>query len=133
MVKIKQMLLIALGMVSVGLGSAGTLIPVLPTVPFFLLAAVCFAKSSEKLHQKLITSSLYRENIEPYLGSGGMSRGRKIRIMVTVTALMAGGLILSRNILPLFVLLVAIWVIHAYVLLFRIKNLEQPPKERNSA
>jgi uncharacterized membrane protein YbaN (DUF454 family) len=131
--KLKRLLLLAVGGLSVALGSAGTVIPVLPTVPFFLLAALCFAKSSEELHQKLVNSKLYRENIEPYLGSGGMSKGRKVRIMVTVTALMAGGLILSRNILPLFVLLIAIWVIHAYVLIFRIKSVEAKPGEKKTA
>lgn len=43
------------GLISVGLGLIGVFLPLLPTVPFMLLAAFCFARSSERLHHWLIT------------------------------------------------------------------------------
>lgn len=45
----KKILYILIGCISLGLGIIGVILPILPTVPFMLLAAFCFAKSSERL------------------------------------------------------------------------------------
>lgn len=47
-----------LGCFFVGLGLIGIVVPLLPTTPLILLAAGCFAKSSPKLHQKLLDHPL---------------------------------------------------------------------------
>lgn len=48
-----RMIYFLVGWLSVGLGALGALLPLLPTVPFLLLAAFCFARSSDRFHDWL--------------------------------------------------------------------------------
>ena len=48
--KLKKMLYVAVGCAGVVLGAVGAVVPLLPAFPFLLLAAYCFARSSERLH-----------------------------------------------------------------------------------
>ena len=58
--------LIAVGIISVGLGLLGVFIPVLPTTPFLLLAAGCFMRSSQRLYDWLIHHKWFGEYIRNY-------------------------------------------------------------------
>ena len=50
MQKIVRFLYVAAAFISVGLGAIGIVLPILPTTPFLLLAAILFAKGSEHFH-----------------------------------------------------------------------------------
>lgn len=52
------------GLLCVGLGILGVFLPLLPTTPFMLLAAWCFARSSERLHRWLLTHRTFGPIIE---------------------------------------------------------------------
>lgn len=52
--KAQRVLWITSGYVFAGIGFAGVVLPVLPGVPFLLLAAFCFSRGSERLHQALL-------------------------------------------------------------------------------
>ena len=47
-----------------GLGALGAVVPVLPTTPFLLVAAFCFARSSDRLNAWFRSTRLYREVLE---------------------------------------------------------------------
>ncbi|HZK31372.1 MAG TPA: YbaN family protein [Corynebacterium sp.] len=59
-------LYLAIGVLSTILGAVGVLLPVLPTTPFLLLAAFCFARSSRRLHEYLINHRILGTYIYNY-------------------------------------------------------------------
>lgn len=60
------MLYTVLGCFFVGLGILGIPLPILPTTPFLLLAAGCFAKSSPRLHKWLLNHPIFGKMIQDW-------------------------------------------------------------------
>lgn len=63
---LKKYILMAVGSVSLFLGILGIFLPLLPTVPFLLLTAYCFARSSEKWHNWLLAHKTFGSYIANY-------------------------------------------------------------------
>lgn len=128
--QIKKILYIILGCVGVGLGAVGAVVPLLPAFPFLLLAAFCFAKSSERLHAWFISTKLYKNNLETYVKGEGMTWKTKIRIMVTVTLLMSIGFIMMSRVPVGRIVLACVWVFHIVYFIFGVKTI---PAEKKCA
>ncbi|MGV6810823.1 MAG: YbaN family protein [Brevirhabdus sp.] len=69
-----RVLWLSLGLISVGLGAVGVVLPLLPTVPFMLLAAFCFARSSDRLHDWLVNHPNFGPSIEDWRRNGAIRR-----------------------------------------------------------
>ena len=67
-----------LGILFLLLGSAGLVLPVLPTTPFILLAAWCFARSSEKWHQRLLANETFGPIIDNWERNRCIAKRTKI-------------------------------------------------------
>ncbi|MES1041737.1 DUF454 domain-containing protein [Peribacillus simplex] len=80
MKKVKSILFFLFGSISLLIGIAGTVLPVLPGGPFYLFAAFCFAKSSKSIENWFNSTSLYEKYVEAFLQKKGMTRKEKIRI-----------------------------------------------------
>lgn len=74
------------GFVALGLGLIGIALPLLPTVPFLLLAAFFFARSSERLHNWLITHPRLGPPIEDWNTHGAIRRPAKILASASILA-----------------------------------------------
>jgi len=61
-----RILLITVGTLSVGLGILGIFVPVLPTTPFLLLAAACYARSSQRFYDWLLNNKYFGNYIRNY-------------------------------------------------------------------
>lgn len=90
----KKILYLALGILGLGLGALGVVLPLLPAFPFLMLAAFCFGRSSEKLDRWFKGTKLYQNNLETYVKGQGMTWKAKIRVMLTVTLLMLVGFLM---------------------------------------
>lgn len=122
--KIKKAVYIALGCVGVGLGAVGAVVPMIPAFPFLLLAAFCFSRSSERLHNWFVNTKLYKNNLESYVQGRGMTWATKIRIMVTVTLLMSIGFIMMHAVPVGRIVLAGVWLFHILYFTFGVKTLQ---------
>ena len=120
---IKKIIHLILGSICLGLGALGSLLPIVPTVPFLLLAGYCFARSSHKLNRWFCSTKLYQENLADYVAGRGMTGKVKLRIMITVTALMSLGFILMDAVPVGRIVLACVWLIHIVYFLFGIKTI----------
>ena len=116
----RKILYIFIGCISLGLGIIGVILPILPTVPFVLLAAFCFARSSERLDGWLKNTKLYKENNM----KNGMTKQAKIRIMCSVTLLMSIGFIMMglKGIVVGNIVLLIVWIFHMAFFTFGVKT-----------
>jgi uncharacterized membrane protein YbaN (DUF454 family) len=55
---IARSLYLSAGLLALSLGALGVLLPILPTTPFVLLAAACFARGSERFHRRLLANRI---------------------------------------------------------------------------
>lgn len=78
----KTIALIAGGSACVALGVVGIFLPILPTTPFLLLAAVCYARSSKRLYDWLLTNRWFGEYIRNYREGRGMTRSHKTAVLL---------------------------------------------------
>lgn len=65
------------GFASLALGTVGAFLPLLPTVPFMILAAFCFARSSPRLEAKLLNNPAFGPHIRRWRDHGAISRQGK--------------------------------------------------------
>lgn len=125
----KRILYIILGCIGVGLGAVGAAVPMLPAFPFLMLAAFCFARSSEKLDRWFKGTKLYKDNLEDYVAGRGMTVKTKVRIMIMVTLLMSVGFIMMglKGIVTGCIVLGCVWAFHIVYFIWGVKTI--PAKE----
>lgn len=126
---IRKMIYLIVGCISLVLGALGAIMPLLPAFPFLLLAACCFAKSSDRLHQWFTQTKLYQNNLESYVQGKGMSWKTKIRVMLIVTLLMAVGFVMMSRVPIGRIVLAGVWLFHMIYFVFGIKTLKEGTQE----
>lgn len=86
--QVKRITLIVVGAISLGLAALGVLLPLLPTTPFVLVAAVAFAKSSNRLHQWLLDHDIFGPLISDWRQHRAISRKTKIASILSMVAIL---------------------------------------------
>lgn len=121
---IKKLVYTILGTLGLILGAVGAILPLLPAFPFLLLATICYAKSSEKMHTWFINTKLYKNNLESYVKGNGMSWSVKFRVMGMITIVMSIGFIMMalKKITYGCIILFIVWIFHILYFSFRVKT-----------
>ena len=106
---LKHWLLIIAGSLSLLLGVVGVFLPLLPTVPLVLLAAYCFARSSERLHNWLLSHRHFGSIIRNFESDKGIPRRIKVRAITMVWIGMGiSSLIVGRLILVALLIIIGL-------------------------
>lgn len=80
---------IIIGLTSLALGIAGVVLPLLPTTPFVLLAAYCFARGSQRLHDRLMANATFGPLIRNWEQHRAIAPRAKIMAVVSMAAVFA--------------------------------------------
>ncbi len=109
---IYKLLLIITGSLFLVLGTIGIVVPVLPTTPFLLLTALCYAKSSEKFYNWLINNRVFGTYIKNYRdGKGIPVRVKLFAIsLLWVAILISAFFAVENNALKILLIVIAILV-----------------------
>ena len=114
---IKRSLYLLFGILFFLVGIIGIFLPILPTTPFMILSAACFAESSPRFHQMLLNNRWFGEDLRQWEENKTIKRLTKIRatwiILFTfsITILILWGNILWQLLLILtaIILLFFLW------------------------
>lgn len=107
---------IVCGFLALTLGVVGMALPLLPTVPFLLLAAFCFGRGSERVHRWLLAHSVFGPPIQDWRERGAIRRKAKWIASGSILAALAMSLalgvrqeILAVQVLALLAVTMFIW------------------------
>lgn len=104
---------IALGFAALMLGVAGIFLPILPTTPFILLAAACFARGSERFHAWLLAHHLTGPLIADWYQHHSLRPGiKRLAYLLTVISFGSSILIVSAPALKCLLLLLAVLLLY---------------------
>jgi uncharacterized protein len=107
LIMIKRTTFLLLGHMFFSIGTLGIILPVLPTIPFYLLALGCYCRSSQKLHDAMLSSKLYGPALRDWKQNRSISTRSKILAILTIAVSITVS-VYFLPLLPIKVLLVVI-------------------------
>ena len=121
--RIKKIIFVIVGFISLLLGIIGTVLPILPTVPFLLLASYCFARGSNKFEVWFKSSKIYKKYLENFIFNKSMTLKQKIYISTFADIMIAFPLVILNNLyIKLFLIIIIIF--KYYYFIFKIKTIK---------
>jgi len=108
----KRYVLISTGTIFLGLGLIGIVFPLLPTTPFLLLAAACYARGSQKFYMWLISNKYFGAYIKNYREGKGIPLKIKVVsiLFLWITILFSAFFIVSIFFVQIILIAIAIGV-----------------------
>ncbi len=103
------------GLVAVGLGGIGIVVPGLPTTVFFIIAASCFTRSSPRLERWVLNLPRVGPLVRDYRAGLGMPRRAKIVAIVSMSVVGVLSAVLAPGVVLPAVIVIAVLVGIAWV------------------
>ena len=113
---------LTVGAISFVLGTAGIVIPLFPTVPFYMLTLFCLARGSERFHNMFLESSLYQKTVGAYERDKALTLRTKLSILLSVSTIMAVGAYFSQDMPIALIVMAFVWISHVIALVFIVKT-----------
>ncbi len=122
--KLKRRLFVIAGTIALVLGVVGIILPVLPTTPFLLLAAICYMRGSQRLYNALLRNRFVGNYVRNYLEGRGMSLMNKIwTISFLWIAILCTAFLVTEGLVIRIILVVVLLGVTVHILLVRtLKN-----------
>tara|TARA_B100001179_G_scaffold105987_1_gene75413 strand:+ start:4347 stop:4763 length:417 start_codon:yes stop_codon:yes gene_type:complete len=111
---------ISIGLLFVGLGAIGAIIPGMPTTVFLVLAAACFIRSSQKLYDWLIKNKTFGPYLKDYREGKGIPLKAKVVALILITIFVSYAVFFAIQSIPLRVLVGAIGLIGFWFVSFKV-------------
>ena len=118
-----KILYLLVGILSLVLGTIGAFLPVLPTTPFLILSSVCFAKSSNRFHTWLVSTNLYKNNLETFVNNREMKLSTKIKLMTLSTTMILISVFMVKFLI-LKIMLILMDAYKYYYFIYKIKTIK---------
>jgi uncharacterized protein len=119
--KIKKMIYILLGLLFLGLGIVGIVLPLIPTTPLLLLASFFFVRGSERFEVWFKGTSVYKKHLEGFIRHRSMTLRQKVTLLIFSDIMILIPLILSDRMI-VKVILSLIIVYKYYYFIFKIRT-----------
>jgi uncharacterized membrane protein YbaN (DUF454 family) len=119
----RRVLYFLAGSFALALGVLGVVLPLLPTTPFVIVAAFCYARSSERVHSWLLANRVFGRQLNDYLSGSGVSWRVKAGALVLLWTSICLSAVLFAPFLWVRVLLGAIGTgVSAHVLMIKTRR-----------
>lgn len=107
---IKKALYIVFGFIFLGVGFLGVILPLLPSMPFLILASICFFRGSDRLDAWFKQTSLYVKHVEPFLRDRSLTLKKKIYINIMAdSAILVSIFIVDYSWLKILLVVIALY------------------------
>ena len=123
----QKILLVIAGTISLVIGIVGAFLPILPTTPFVLLAAVCYLRSSQRLYERLMQSRFASKHVHNVLAGKGVPLSVKV-LSLSVSAVMIGYVCVAGTDSTLVRALLGLLFVVQFVFMIRIRTLRPHDK-----
>ncbi len=121
------------GVVSVGLGSLGIIVPGLPTTVFFIVAAACFSRSNKRFEQWVLDLPRVGPMVRDHRAGLGMSRRAKTWAVATMVVVASLSVALSIEVPAVAVAVAALVAVGAWYVIWRVPTREDVLARRAGA
>lgn len=121
----KKYVIFTVGCILIVIASIGIFLPILPTTPFVILAAMCFSVSSEKIYRLLVKNRFFGPYIENYKNGSGVTVVAKARGIIMLWVLLMISAIAMYKLWSSIMFAVIGSAVTIHLLLLKTKSLEK--------
>lgn len=116
-----------LGLLFMGVGCVGIILPILPTTPFLLVALFLFAKSSKRAEAWFMSTKVYQKHIDSFVKERAMTLKSKISLLAFASTMLMIAFFMMDNLYGRIIIIVLMFIKY-YYFIFRIKTIRNEVK-----